>query len=792
MGKSRIILEIVLGYIIGIIWGLYLDISIVLLYTILFLIIKIISFTRIYKYIKLIIKQTTIIIIIVTSLISNLILINQNKKYEKLFHQVKDVKIIGKVIDNGIKKQYTNRYIIKIEKLNNKLKYKSTYVYLEYKGILKYGDLIYIKGKFQEPDVARNFKGFNYKDYLKTLKIYGTVKGETIQIINKQQNNIILTTLNNIFLKIKNGIETNLDKNTSSILLGVLLGYTDDIDEEIKENFSESNISHILAVSGMHISYIVIGISFVLGKILGKRFNRIITIALLIIYMSLTGFSPSVVRASIMSIIFLISKILYRKNDIWTSISLSLLILLIFNPFLIKSMSVQFTYIATIGIIILQRNILHFFKNIKIRDSTFRLRRRKITNGSIANILNPIFEILAVSFSAQIAILPISIMSFNTFNIIFFITNFFISFIIPPIIILGIIVIIFIILGVKPIYFIIFILKIFINILIEISKIGSKLPFSNITITTPSTWNVLIYYVLIIIANYLYSIWHKNKLTTFEQRVKNLVYLIKYTIRRNQKKILKISIIFLIIFALSKFLNKDLEIYFIDVGQGDSTLAITPNNKKILIDGGGSESYNVGKNILIPYLLDRKIKKIDYIIISHFDSDHVDGLLTIMKEIEVKCVIIGKQFESCNNYEEFIKIVKDKNTKVHVVEEGQRIKIENNLYFDILWPSSNDVISANSINNNSLVCKLLYQKFSILFTGDIEEIAEKAILEKYKGTNVLQSTILKVAHHGSKSSSKEEFLNAIKPKIALIGVGEKNTFGHPNAEVLERIERRWK
>lgn len=158
-----------------------------------------------------------------------------------------------------------------------------------------------------------------------------------------------------------------------------------------------------------------------------------------------------------------------------------------------------------------------------------------------------------------------------------------------------------------------------------------------------------------------------------------------------------------------------------------------------------------------------------------------------MKEIKVKCVIIGKQFGSCDNYEEFIKIVEDKNIKVHIVQAGQTIKIEKNLYFDILWPSSDDVISENSINNNSLVCKLSYQKFTILFTGDIEQIAEKAILEKYKGTNVLQSTILKVAHHGSKSSSTEEFLNLVKPQIALIGVGEDNNFGHPNESVLKRL-----
>lgn len=162
-----------------------------------------------------------------------------------------------------------------------------------------------------------------------------------------------------------------------------------------------------------------------------------------------------------------------------------------------------------------------------------------------------------------------------------------------------------------------------------------------------------------------------------------------------------------------------------------------------------------------------------------------------MKELKVKNVIIGKQFETCQNYEEFKKIVKEKNIKVRVVEAGQKINIEKDLYIDVLWPSSENVITKNSINNNSLVCKLVYKEFSMLFTGDIEEIAEKVILEKYKNKeNILKSTVLKVAHHGSKSSTIEEFLDVTEPKIAFIGVGEKNTFGHPNSKVLERLKRK--
>lgn len=161
-----------------------------------------------------------------------------------------------------------------------------------------------------------------------------------------------------------------------------------------------------------------------------------------------------------------------------------------------------------------------------------------------------------------------------------------------------------------------------------------------------------------------------------------------------------------------------------------------------------------------------------------------------MQELKVKKVIIGKQFENCKNYEEFNNIVKEKKIKVQVVEAGQRVNIEKDLYFDVLWPSSDHVIYENSINNHSLVGKLVYDNFSVLFTGDIEEIAEKAILERYKNKkDRLNSTVLKVAHHGSKSSSTKDFIDLVSPKIALIGVGEKNTFGHPSSEILERLRR---
>lgn len=164
------------------------------------------------------------------------------------------------------------------------------------------------------------------------------------------------------------------------------------------------------------------------------------------------------------------------------------------------------------------------------------------------------------------------------------------------------------------------------------------------------------------------------------------------------------------------------------------------------------------------------------------------GILYLVNEIKVKNIIIGKQFENTENYKKFIEIVKKKHIKVNVVEQGVKFNIEKNIFFDVLWPNSMQEISENVINNNALVCKLNYKNFTMLFTGDIEEKAEKILVSNYKNTNILESKILKVAHHGSNTSSTQEFLELVKPKIALIGVGKNNTFGHPNDEVIERIK----
>lgn len=162
----------------------------------------------------------------------------------------------------------------------------------------------------------------------------------------------------------------------------------------------------------------------------------------------------------------------------------------------------------------------------------------------------------------------------------------------------------------------------------------------------------------------------------------------------------------------------------------------------------------------------------------------------ILENMKVKNVIIGKQFESSNNYIQFLKIIEKNKIKVYEVEAGQRINIDKYTYFDILWPSTQNCIQENKLNNNSLVCKLVSIGTSVLFTGDIEEAAEKQILKKYENNlKLLKTDILKVAHHGSKTSTTLEFLNTTKPKYAIIGVGKENKFGHPSNITIQNLKK---
>lgn len=795
---KRPILIAVIGYIIGIIVGLYFNKSIVLIYIpiiVTYCIYKfcnkqktkkfqLLSIKRYLRYIKIYFNSKVIILLIISSIISNTILIFQNKKYEKIYNNLsiqENLNMTGIIISEKQEKQYYNKYKIKVNYNNQNLRF---YITTKKDIELNYGDKITFSGTYTKPEVERNYNGFDYSKYLKQLKIFGTIKCEKIQVLSQKQENKIFQISNQISNKIISNTKKILKEETASLLLGLILGYKTDIVEETQENFRNASMSHILAVSGMHVAYVILGINLIFKNLIGKKNTNILSIFILIFYMFITNFSPSITRAGIMGIIVLLSKLIYRKNDIYTSISISLLLILIYNPFLIQNLGLQLSYGGVVGIVLFNKSILKFLKNINLKNKVYKYKIRP----KIQKYLDKIKEIISVSISVQLSILPIILYNLNTFNPYFLISNLILSFAIGPIVILGFLFIIIVCLNTSIAEIFLPMIQIGIKILIFISYIG-KLPFSKIYIPTTSLFSILIYYLSLIVSLFIYNIYSSKNPNKTQIRAKNLIALMKIKLRQNKQKVKYLLAIIIFLSFVINLLPQNLKIHFIDVGQGDSSLIITPQNKTILIDGGGSSGsdFDVGENTLIPYILDGGFTKINVVIISHFDQDHVGGILTLLQELKVGKVYISKQTEKSENYEKFLEIVNERKIKVYEVVAGNRIRIEKNLYFDVLWPAENQ-ITTNVLNNNAIVCNLHYRDFSMLFTGDIEEIAEKEILELYfQNKNLLKANILKVGHHGSKTSSTSEFLNVVKPQIAVIDVGKNNKFGHPNEGVLQRL-----
>lgn len=683
--------------------------------------------------ILLITKNKKIIVILICLIISIGYVSILENKYSKISDM--PIKEMVTIISDIQEKEYKKVCTAKIVRNNKKILINIKMS--QHIPSIKYGDSLYIEGEFKQPEEARNYKGYNYKQYLKTKKIIGTVELEKAKILKSSNGSFI----HNIQKYIKDTINGTLTDEEGNLLLAILLGDKDKLSEDIQESFKTSNLSHMLAVSGAHVSYIILGLTYVLqNSIIGKKNGKIVCIIFLLVFMAITNFTPSVTRACIMAVLTLFSGIIYRKSDVYTNISVAALITLIFNPYNLLDLGFQLSYGGTIGIII-------FIKRIQEKKSN-------------SKVINYIKQMALVSIYANIIIIPIMMYHFNTVSFTFIISNIMASPILGIIVITGFLFIITSI-TVKPLTSLIAIfIKPILSILIKISQICSKLPFSNILVVTPYMFNVISYYAIIL-----------------------------YCIKSKKNNKCKIIICLLIVLILINFIiyifPQKLRIFFIDVGQGDSTLIITPDKKTVLIDGGGSDSFDVGEKVLLPYLLDRRILKVDYVLISHFDTDHCGGILTIMEKVKVKNIIISEQAEHSENYERFKKLMIHKRIRLIEVKKGDKIKIGRYSEFKILFPTSR-LLSENPLNNNSIVAQFNYNNFKMLFTGDIEKLAEQQILKTEKAE--IRADILKVAHHGSKTSSIPEFIKAVRPKIALIGVGKNNTFGHPNQQTIKNLE----
>lgn len=762
---KRPILIAALGYIIGIVWGLSFKVVLIFCSIIAICMLIVEKNKNILRIIKLVInKKVTILLFIF--IIAGFIHIKFLKyDYEKIYISLENVNIVGTIVSSKKEKQYINEYKIETEKINN-IKLKKKFILLTKNKEIEYGNKIKLEGTYIKPSKSRNYKGFDYSNYLKTENIYGTIEQNgKIELVKEKNINYLFINLYKVKNKIIKNINNKFPEETRGVFLGILLGDKSSIEEDVRQNFADSSLSHILAVSGTHISYVVICILVLFKKLkLNKNIRKALASLVLFMYLYLVDFSVSATRAVIMSTIVIMQMLFYRKQDTITTIALSSIIILINNPYSILNIGFLLSYGGTIGIIL-------FVNKISIESKEDFFQRFK----------SYLKDICIVTISAQIIIAPIIIYYFNTISFTFIISNIIASLIIGPIIMIGLVIIAISFFKIPIISLIIRFYNILIVILVRTADIISKIPISKIYLKTPTTLEIIFYYSVVFLIALLIYIKKSNR-KFIKKTIQIDIYNLKNFFINNRNKVLIFISIVSLISITSIKIPKELKINFIDVGQGDSCLITTPQNKKVIVDSGGSESYDVGKNVLLPYLLDKRITKIDYIMISHFDTDHCKGFEYVLENIKVKKVIISKQSETSENFKQIMKIIRKKRINLIIVQKETKIKIDNFTTVDILSPQSENI--ADNMNDNSIVAKFEAYNFSILFTGDASEKIEKELIKEKIN---LKSDILKVSHHGSKTGTSEEFLKSVKPKIALIGVGENNKFGHPTKDVIKRL-----
>lgn len=649
--------------------------------------------------------------------------------------------------------------------LTNKYNNKENFSQEELKKVtsFEYGDYIKVNGKIVIYEKLGNIGEFDYKKYLNSKGIYGNITTYKVEYVENKGRKIG-KAIYYIRNKIASIYNDNLESNQANLLKGMIYGDTKDLDEEIKTNFQNIGISHITAVSGSNLNTLIIILGIIMYKFNKRKIYMFFQIFSIIFFCFISGLELSVLRASIMNIILIICKLRNEDISIFKLLIITFAIMIGINPIYIFNVGMVLSFLSIVGIVVFSPKIYNFFES-KIKWN--------IKNKKLSQILCKIFSVIAITLGINVVILPISIYYFNTFSIITILSNLIIAFLSDAICMLGMFSLIFF----KNPYvsdLLFYILNIMLTLLINISKILNEVAYI-IHIKQPHIYILYLYYTYIGVICIMYLGKLRKKIIKNE--------LIKF----------KNIVIFLLVICLSLehilglFFNN--YIYFFNVGQGEMAV-IKEKSTYIMVDSGSIT--NDTSYIFDNFAKNQNIDKIDAIVISHFHEDHVNGIEDILEKYKVSYLIYAYPYDM--ESEEYIKLKEklDKSsTKSIVVKAEDKIQIDN-VDINVVFPKSEYVQNGNNDsekeNANSLVVNINIKGKNYLFMGDSTKIAENDIVQNLKKINVSKIDLLKVAHHGSKTSTSEEYIEKISPYVAVISAKYK-VYKHPSNETITTLNK---
>ena len=673
----------------------------------------------------------------------------------------------GVEVENGEKSVSVKRIFVNTEKIPN----------------VKIGNIIKVRGKLRQFEEAANKGNFDSRKYYLSLGFYGKIEAGTIEIINSDYSGIrqglyelrmeIIERLEKLCSD-NNGIFSIIN-NKNGIIGAIILGDKTDLDSDIKELYSVSGIAHILAISGLHISFIGMAIYRLLRRRFRFLFSAAVSIPVVLSFGIMSGFGISTIRAIIMFILKIIGEVLGRKYDAITAISLAGLVLLVQNPFVVCNSGFQMSFGAIIAIVL----ILPIVEEILNTDN--KIIKVLSANFTISLVMNPIlawnyYELPTFSFLLNIVVVPLM-----SVVIVSSIVGIFCS-----CIMFGFgKVVIFPGCGILELY-------------TFLCNIINKSSVASIVVGQPKVTIIIVYYAILLVV--LFGLKNIRTKYTRAEKERNIIKketgLVLEKKAKKERRIkgqnvkLRLACIvgFLLLNCLIYYIpNPGFYITFINVGQGDGILIHGDNGTKVMVDGGSTSEKQVAKNCIVPYLKAEGIGTIDYSIITHTDKDHISGILEILENnnsnrIRIKNLVMPDINMKDDTYNELIEKAKLKKINVLYIKKGDTLSL-GKTKIKCIYPET--TTTASDKNDYCTVLSVKNKTSKILLTGDIS----KEIEEKIKDDIEENYTVLKVAHHGSNYSSSEKFLKKVNPKYSIISVGKNNSYGHPGNETMERLRK---
>lgn len=673
----------------------------------------------------------------------------------------------GVEVENGEKSVSVKRIFVNTEKIPN----------------VKIGNIIKVRGKLRQFEEAANKGNFDSKKYYLSLGFYGKIEAGTIEVINSDYSGI-RQGLYEMRMEIIERMEKlcsdnkgifSIINNKNGIIGAIILGDKTDLDSDIKELYSVSGIAHILAISGLHISFIGMAIYRLLRRRFRFPFSAAVSIPVVLSFGIMSGFGISTIRAIIMFILKIIGEVLGRKYDAITAISLAGLVLLVQNPFVVCNSGFQMSSGAIIAIVL----ILPIVEEILNTDN--KIIKVLSANFTISLVMNPIlawnyYELPTFSFLLNIVVVPLM-----SVVIVSSIVGIFCS-----CIMFGFgKVVIFPGCGILELY-------------TFLCNIINKSSVASIVVGQPKVTIIIVYYAILLVV--LFGLKNIRTKYTRAEKERNIIKketgLVLEKKAKKERRIkgqnvkLRLACIvgFLLLNCLIYYIpNPGFYITFINVGQGDGILIHGDNGTKVMVDGGSTSEKQVAKNCIVPYLKAEGIGTIDYSIITHTDKDHISGILEILENnnsnrIRIKNLVMPDINMKDDTYNELIEKAKLKKINVLYIKKGDTLSL-GKTKIKCIYPET--TTTASDKNDYCTVLSVKNKTSKILLTGDIS----KEIEEKIKDDIEENYTVLKVAHHGSNYSSSEKFLKKVNPKYSIISVGKNNSYGHPGNETMERLRK---